>query len=157
MVACSILICICSPLIASVFTTDQGSIHIFTAILCFIVLGLVPYSALHFVNKVFYAKENTKAIFVLYVKTAPIHILLMLILAVVVPKDFLIMSLVLASSAISWLRFAIQMKALKGLYLLHRVLCCEVSLGVACFGAVRSRDFCACLFGWSVFDLRMGL
>lgn len=113
MSGCSILIWICSPLIASIFTTDRNSIQIFTAILCFIVLGLVPYSALHFVNKVFYAKENTKAIFVLYAKTAPIHILLMLILAVVVPKEFLIMSLVLASSAISWLRFALQIKELK--------------------------------------------
>lgn len=91
--------------------TDQG-INSIAAILIAFLVGLIPFSGLFLVQRAFYALEDTRTVFFVFLFTLPVHIFGMA-LAAIGPVEFIVVGLALMQSIMSTLRLAILLFILR--------------------------------------------
>lgn len=113
MVFCTVGMMVISPAFARVFTASDASVVAQAWVLCAALIGLAGYSLLYYTQRVFYAFEDTRSVFVLYAWTAPIHVALILLLAHVLPVQFIVVALVSVQTFITTLRFVVQYAVLR--------------------------------------------
>lgn len=96
-----------SPAFARIFeSSDSGLVALAWVMIAYLV-GLLSYSTLYFVQRLFYALEDTRTVFLMYLATAPVHIGGLILCAFLVPTQWLIASLALVSSISSTLRLIV--------------------------------------------------
>ncbi|PPG36587.1 murein biosynthesis integral membrane protein MurJ [Pseudoclavibacter sp. RFBG4] len=92
-------------------STDTGINSIALTLVAFLV-GLIPFSGLFLVQRAFYALEDTKTIFFVFLFTLPLHIFGMA-LAAIGPVELIVVGLALMQSIMSTLRLAILLFILR--------------------------------------------
>ncbi|WP_424466470.1 murein biosynthesis integral membrane protein MurJ [Pseudoclavibacter helvolus] len=92
-------------------STDAGINSIALTLVAFLV-GLIPFSGLFLVQRAFYALEDTKTVFYVFLFTAPLHIFGMA-LAAIGPFELIVVGLALMQSIMSTLRLAILLFILR--------------------------------------------
>ncbi len=97
---------------ARIFATTDAGINSIAAILIAFLVGLIPFSGLFIVQRAFYALEDTKTVFFVFLFTVPLHIFGMA-LAAIGPVEFIVVGLALMQSIMSTLRLAILLVILR--------------------------------------------
>ena len=112
MVFSTVALMVISPAFARIFEPTPAGVDALALLLCAALIGLVPYSLLYFVQRVFYAFEDTRAIFLLYLVTAPFQLGAIWAATQFLPVQFLVFGLIAIQSVITGARFAIQLREL---------------------------------------------
>lgn len=113
MVFSTVALMVISPAFARIFDANDTGVVALAAILCAALIGLVAYSLLFYIQRIFYAFEDTRAVFFLYLFTAPFQLIATIIVAYTVPVDWIVLSIVLVNSAITMIRMTIQIRAVR--------------------------------------------
>lgn len=92
-------------------STDDGINSIALTLVAFLV-GLIPFSGLFLVQRAFYALEDTRTVFFVFLFTFPLHIFGMA-LAAIGPFELIVVGLALMQSIMSTLRLAILLYILR--------------------------------------------
>ncbi|SJM63462.1 murein biosynthesis integral membrane protein MurJ [Gulosibacter sp. 10] len=113
MIFSAIALMIISPAFARIFDgTDEGMVAL-AVVLSSLLISLLPYSLLYYVQRVFYAFEDTRSVFLLYALTAPLQLIGILVVSMTVDIEYLVMSLALVQSATTVLRFLVMIRVLR--------------------------------------------
>lgn len=113
MVFSAVALMVISPAFARVFSpTDRGLVAL-AAILCAALLGLVSFSLLFYIQRIFYAFEDTRAVFYLYLYTSPPHLVAMVVVAYTLPIEWIVIALAVLESTMTIIRMSIQLRAVK--------------------------------------------
>ncbi len=104
---------IISPAFARIFDGSDAGLEALALVMCGALLSLLSYSLLYYVQRVFYAFEDTRSVFLLYALTAPLQLVGIWLVAQFAPVDILVICLVLVQSAVTWLRFVIMLNVLR--------------------------------------------
>ena len=111
MVFSAVALMVISPAFARIFSaTDRGVVAL-AAILCAALLSLVSFSLLFYTQRIFYAFEDTRAVFFLYLYTAPPHLVAMFVVAYTLPIEWIVVGLALLESTMTIIRMSIQLRA----------------------------------------------
>ncbi|KAB1645197.1 murein biosynthesis integral membrane protein MurJ [Gulosibacter chungangensis] len=102
-----------SPAFARIFDGSDSGLEALALVMCGALLSLLSYSLLYYVQRVFYAFEDTRSVFLLYALTAPLQLVGIWLVAQFAPVEILVICLVLVQSAVTWLRFAIMINVLR--------------------------------------------
>lgn len=113
MVFSTVAFMVISPAFARIFEATDAGVDALALLLCAALVGLVPFSLLYFVQRVFYAFEDTRAIFFLYLVTAPFQLLAIWAATQFLPVAVLVLGLILIQSVTTIVRFLIQFGALR--------------------------------------------
>ncbi|UQN14807.1 murein biosynthesis integral membrane protein MurJ [Gulosibacter sp. ACHW.36C] len=113
MVFCAVALIIISPAFARIFDSTEDGLEALALVLSAALIGLLAYSLLYYVQRVFYAFEDTKSVFLLYAYTSPLQLVLIGLVAWLVPVEHIVVSLVLVQSFITCIRFVIQSLTLR--------------------------------------------
>jgi putative peptidoglycan lipid II flippase len=108
MVFCAASLIIISPAFARIFDANEAGLEALALVLSAALIGLLAYSLLYYVQRVFYAFEDTKSVFLLYAYTSPVQLALIGLVAWLVPIEHIVVSLVLVQSFITCCRFVLQ-------------------------------------------------
>lgn len=104
---------IISPAFARIFDGSDMGLEALALVMCGALLSLLSYSLLYYVQRVFYAFEDTRSVFLLYALTAPLQLVGIWLVAQFAPVEILVICLVIVQSLVTWLRFAIMINVLR--------------------------------------------
>lgn len=104
---------IISPAFARIFDGSDDGLEALALVMSSALLSLLSYSLLYYVQRVFYAFEDTRSVFLLYALTAPLQLLGIFLVAQLAPVEILVVCLVLVQSLVTWLRFGIMINVLR--------------------------------------------
>ena len=76
-------------------------------------MGLVSFSLLFYTQRIFYAFEDTRAVFFLYLYTSPPQLILMVVAAYTLPIEWIVVAMALLETLTTTVRLAIQLRAVK--------------------------------------------
>lgn len=107
MVFSTVALMVISPAFARIFDSTDRGLEALALLLCGAMLSLLPYSWLYFLQRVFYAFEDTRTAFILYSATTPIQLLGIWLATLWLPVETLVLGLVLVQSFTTFLRFTI--------------------------------------------------
>ncbi|MDJ1371711.1 murein biosynthesis integral membrane protein MurJ [Gulosibacter molinativorax] len=102
-----------SPAFARIFDGSDEGLEALALVMCGTLLSLLSYSLLYYVQRVFYAFEDTRSVFLLYALTSPLQLVGIWLVAVFAPVEILVLCLVLVQSAVTWVRFLIMINVLR--------------------------------------------
>ncbi|MGO1543756.1 MAG: murein biosynthesis integral membrane protein MurJ [Gulosibacter sp.] len=102
-----------SPAFARIFDASDVGLEALAILISGAMLSLLAYSLLYYIQRVFYAFEDTKSVFLLYALTSPIQFAGILLIANFAPVEVLVLQLVLLQSATTILRFLIMINVLR--------------------------------------------
>ena len=106
------LMVIATPFARIFDTTDEG-LEALAGLMIAAMVSLLAYSLLYYVQRVFYAFEDTRAVFLLYAWTTPFQLLAIWFVAVTAPVEFLVLGLVAVQSLTNIGRLLIQLRVLR--------------------------------------------
>ncbi|MFD0996557.1 putative peptidoglycan lipid II flippase [Pseudoclavibacter chungangensis] len=105
-------IAVISPAFARIFESTQTGVDSLAIVLCCFLLGLVPFCGLFLVQRAFYALEDTRSQFWVFLSTLPVHVFLMA-MASTLPVEFIAAGLALAQTVMSAVRLSILFTLLR--------------------------------------------
>lgn len=114
MVFATFAMMVIAPPFARIFDTTDEGLEALAGLLVAALVSLLAHSLLYYVQRVFYAFEDTRAVFILYAWTTPFQLALMWLAAVTAPIDQLVLYLVALQSATNIARLVIQLRVLRG-------------------------------------------
>lgn len=110
MIFSAVALMVISPAFARIFDAKDAGVDALATILCAALIGLVSFSLLFYTHRIYYAFEDTRAVFFLYVYTTPIQVIAMLLVGFLVPVDWIVVAITLVATAITILRMGIQLR-----------------------------------------------
>ena len=113
MVFSTVALMVISPAFARVFDSTEAGLEALAMLLCAALAGLLAFSLLFYVQRVFYAFEDTRAVFMLYLVTAPLQIIGIWLATQLLPVHLIVLGLVAVQSVVTLTRFAIQLLVLR--------------------------------------------
>lgn len=113
MIFSAIGLMVISPAFARIFDGSDAGLEALALVMCGALLSLLSYSLLYYVQRVFYAFEDTRSVFLLYALTAPVQLIGIWLIAQLAPVEILVLCLVALQSFVTWLRFIIMINVLR--------------------------------------------
>ncbi|RRJ86528.1 murein biosynthesis integral membrane protein MurJ [Gulosibacter macacae] len=113
MVFSTVALMVISPAFARIFDSTDRGLEALALLLCGAMLSLLPYSLLYFLQRVFYAFEDTRSAFFLYLGTTPLQLLGIWLATMLLPVETLVLGLVLTQSLATLIRFFILFAVLR--------------------------------------------
>lgn len=114
MVFATVALMVIATPFARVFDTTDAGLEALAGMLATAMVSLLAYSLLYYVQRVFYAFEDTRAVFLLYAWTTPFQLLAIWLVAATAPVELLVLGLVAVQSLTNIVRLLIQLRVLRG-------------------------------------------
>lgn len=113
MVFSSVALMVMAPPFARIFSSSPEQANQLAIVLMAQLLGLVGFSLFYFSNRVNFAYEDTRTVFIIYAATAPIHVAGVVAAAVFLPVEFIAVGIALLNAFLTTLRLLIQLQVLR--------------------------------------------
>lgn len=106
----TVALMVISPAFARIFDANDSGVAALAMILCAALIGLLSFSLLFYINRIFYAYEDTRSVFFLYFFTTLVQLVATIVIAYTVPIDWIVLGIVLLNSAVTITRMFIQLR-----------------------------------------------
>lgn len=113
MVFSTVALMVMAPPFARIFSSSPEQANQLAVVLMAQLLGLVGFSLFYFSNRVNFAYEDTRTVFIIYAATAPIHIAGVVAAAMFLPVEFIAVGIALLNAFLTTLRLLIQLQVLR--------------------------------------------
>ena len=134
MVFATVALMVVATPFARIFDTTDAGLEALAGLLVAALVSLLAYSLLYYVQRVFYAFEDTRAVFLLYAWTTPFQLLAIWFVASTAPVEQLVLGLVAIQSLTNIARLLIQLRVLRrrlGRFDGYRLLASSVRFAIA--------------------------